>query len=133
MAEDKLQEVRKKQAQEVTRVLAGHNDTFEKEYEFKEMDLKFKIKLKFPSLIDQAEITGLTERYFGGMGLAMNAQFVGAVKMLMTIQFQQNKYGEDSEEVYIPRFLRNVEEVYNPSILAEINRDFVEWMNTFQY
>lgn len=138
MAEEKTNEQKKeelegKQRDEVIRVISGHNDTFKKDYKFKEFDLEFEIKLKFPTLMDQTRVSSETEAEFRGLSGFMNQNFTKAVWMAKLIKYQQEKYGDDKEEIYIPKFLRNQEEIYNPTILARIADDFQEWMNSFQY
>jgi len=136
---DNTEQLRKEQEQEekkeIFRVIAGHNDVFKEDYKFDEIEIEFTIKLKFPSLTDQARVKAVMEQMFGGFATLMNPQSNAykAYYMLATIEHQINKYGVDTEEVYIPKLFRNTEEVYNPFILATIYDDYMEWRNRFQY
>lgn len=132
-SEEIKEEMKTKQNEEVIKVVGQHNNSFEKEYEFKELGLKFSIKLKFPSLIDQARVASDSEREFQGMSSLMNKNFIKAVYMIKMIQYQQEKYSKDKEAIYIPEYLRKPEEVYNPLILATIADDYRDWMDTFRY
>ena len=131
--EQLAKEMEKNQSEEVLKVVNQHNNTFEKDYEFKELGVKFNLRLKFPSLIDQARVASESEREFQGMSALMNTNFTKAIYMIKMIKYQQNKYRDDKEAIYIPEFLRKPEEVYNPLILAKIADDFQEWMDTFRY
>lgn len=131
--EEKKKELEAKQDEEVLKVVASHNNTFEKEYEFKELGLKFRLKLKFPTLIDQARVASEVEREFQGLSSLMNQNFTKALYVIKMISYQQNKYSDDADAIYIPEFLRKPEEVYNPMILATIANDYQEWMDSFRY
>lgn len=132
-SEEIRRDMEEKQSEEVLKIVSGHNNTFEKEYEFKELGLNFKIRLKFPTLIDQARVTSEAEREFQGLSSLMNPNFTKAVYIIKMISYQQNKYKEDKEAIYIPEFLRKPEEVYNPIVLSTIADDFQAWMDSFRY
>lgn len=131
--EEKQEELKEKQQDQVMRVIKGHNDVFEEEYTFKEFDLEFKIKLRFPTMMEQARVTGATEREFQGLGQIINANFRKAVWMAKVIQQQQEVYEGNEEAIYIPDILKEPEEIYNPLILATVADDFQNWMNSFRY
>lgn len=134
MTEDKsTEELKEEQSEEVMKVVGQHNNTFEKDYNFKELGLKFRIKLKFPTLIDQARVSSEAEREFQGLSNIMNQDFTKAIYMIKMITYQQRKYSEDKEAIYIPKYLRKPEEVYNPYILMTIAEDFQKWMDSFRY
>lgn len=138
MSEDKTskqvkEEMDNKQSEEIVKVVGQHNNTFEKDYVFKELGLKFNLKLKFPTLIDQARVSSEAEREFQGLSSLMNQNFTKSVYMIKMISYQQNKYKGDKEAIYIPEYLRKPEDVYNPLILATIADDFQEWMDSFRY
>lgn len=131
--EQKQKEMESKQSDEVIKIVGQNNNTFEKDYEFKELGVKFALKLKYPSLIDQARVTSSAEREFQGLSGMMNQDFARAVYMIKMINYQKNKYSEDKEAIYIPEFLRKPEEVYNPFILSKVADDFQKWMDSFRY
>lgn len=132
-AEQKAIELENEKSEEAIKVVGQHNNTFDKDYEFKEIGVKFNLRLKFPTLIDQARVSSEAEREFHGMSSIMNNNFTKAVYMIKMISYQQDKYAGDKEAIYIPEFLRKPEEVYNVLVLAKIADDFQEWMDTFRY
>lgn len=139
MAEDKskeqlAQEQDQKDNDTIKRVIRGVNDTFEKEYTFKELGLNFKIKLTYPSMADNAQVKSILEAYFGGTASFLPAgDMANAYSMMAYINQQQRKYGDDSDKIHIPDILKDIEEVYNPSILIAIHNDFEKWMRQFRY
>lgn len=121
-----LEKYKKLQAEKkvVNRVIAGHNDMFEKHYKFDEMDLEFDIKVKFPNIREQAKIQAATERYFEGLGSLMPLNAIKAYRMLATLRVCGKQ---------VPDVLAKDEDIYNTYIFNVIAEDFQEWMNTFQF
>ena len=64
-----------KERKELDRIVHGDNDTWVKEYDIKELDLKFKISIKAPNVADQGRIQALRERYLDGVG-SLVSQYV---------------------------------------------------------
>jgi len=110
--------------EKVNRVIKGENDIFDKEYTFEELDLKFTIKIKLPSILEQAKIQAATERMFEGLGSLMPPNVLRAYRMLATIQI----CGKE-----IPSIFKDADDIYNISIFDIISSDFQDWMNSFRY
>lgn len=106
------------------RVIRGENDLWEKDYEYKDLDLKFSISIRVPNAIEQGQIQARREQYLRGMGTFMNEWIFDAYNGLATIR----EVGVD-----IPKELEDDERIYNLAILAEINNDFSEWLAQFRY
>lgn len=118
--------------QEVNKIVTSDTNTFEEDFTFEEFGLSFKVKLKFPSMLDQAKIDAQVERYFEGLASLMPPRTISAYRMLAIMQYQQEKY-TGRGQVIIPEIFQDVEEVYNPYILLVIYDKFTAWMNSFRY
>lgn len=115
---------RKEKEQTVAKVIKGVNDVWEKEYNFKELGLHFKVKVRFPNAREQGRIFALRSSFLGGMDMYQNDDVIQAYQMLATLQ-------EVGEEV--PKEFRDVEEIYNLYPLKVMYLDWIEFLNTFRY
>lgn len=106
------------------RVIPGVNNVWEKEYDYRDMDLKFKLSIRVPNAIEQGRIQARREQYLRGMGAFVNDYIYGCYQALATIQ----EVGID-----VPEMLADEERIYNLAILYDIHRDITEWLDTFRY
>ena len=113
-----------KERKELDRIVHGVNDTWVKEYDIKELDLKFKISIKAPKVADQGRIQALLERYLDGVGSLVSQYVFTVYHTLATIRV----CGID-----VPIELQDDERIYNTNILFRIGNDFAEWLDTFRY
>ena len=114
----------KEKEQVVSKIIKGVNDVWEKEYDFKELDLKFKVKIKIPNAIEQGRIFSRRSAYLGGMDMYQADEIIQAYHMLATLQ----EVGTD-----IPKEFSNPEEIYNLKPLSIMYHDWVEHLNNFRY
>lgn len=128
MTPEEIEELKYKARQEkeqtITKVIRGVNDVWEKEYNFKELDLQFKVKVRFPNAREQGRIFALRSSFLGGMDMYQNDDVIQAYQMLATLQ-------EVGEEV--PKEFKNVEEIYNLYPLKVMYQDWIDFLNTFRY
>lgn len=128
MTPEEIEELKYKARQEkeqtITKVIRGVNDVWEKEYNFKELDLHFKVKVRFPNAREQGRIFALRSSFLGGMDMYQNDDVIQAYQMLATLQ-------EVGEEV--PKEFKNVEEIYNLYPLKVMYQDWIDFLNTFRY
>lgn len=117
-------EKKEKQARAINKIIKGENDTFEKDYDIKELGLKFKLKVRFPNVIEQAKANAMVERYFEGLSAYMSPNLVRMYRMLSIIHICG---------VEVPSILSDDEALYNVQLLGYIASDFEEWMDTFHY
>lgn len=137
MAEEKQTNINEKTAEdiaeqkdieaqgEVSRILRGKNDVFEKEYSFYGGDLKCKIKLKAPNAIDQGIIRSLQTSYLNGL-----------VKFVMEedrVIFWTLAVFNSNCAIEVPEMLSDAENVYNTTPHLTIGRDFQRWLAGFRY
>lgn len=108
----------------VNRIVRGINDVWEKDYEFKDIDLKFTIALRAPNAIESGRIQAKREQYLSGTGTFVGDQVYGAFQGLATIR---------EVGVKVPIELQSDEDIYNLAILYKINEDFTAWLNSFRY
>lgn len=109
---------------QLDRIIRGVNDTFYKEYEFKEYGLSFNISIKAPNAIEQGKIQARREAYLEGMGMAVSPFMFQAFQMLATIRV----CGVD-----VPKALEKDEEIYNLQVLYLIAQDYIGWLDSFRY
>ena len=109
---------------EINRVIRGKNNIFIKEYDLKEMGLKFTLKIRFPNVIEQAKISAMVERYFEGIASYMSPALIKAYRMLSTIHV----CGEE-----VPSIFEDDSDIYNIQLISYIAEDFNEWLDTFHY
>lgn len=119
----KMKESFEKEA-EINRVIRGQNNMFIKEYDLKEMGLKFTLKIRFPNVIEQAKISAMVERYFEGIASYMSPTLIKAYRMLSTIHV----CGEE-----VPSIFKDDTDIYNIQLFSYIAEDFNEWLDTFHY
>uniref|UniRef100_A0AAU8GUP1 Tail assembly chaperone n=1 Tax=Mammaliicoccus phage MSShimriz1 TaxID=3230127 RepID=A0AAU8GUP1_9VIRU len=122
--EEMKYKVEKEKEQTVNKVIRGVNDVWEKDYDFKELDLKFKVKVRYPNAREQGRIFALRSSFLGGMDMYQNEDVFQAYQMLATLQ-------EVGEEV--PKEFRDVEEVYNLYPLKVMFQDWIEFLSSFRY
>lgn len=106
------------------RVTPGVNNVWEKEYDYKDIDLKFKLSIRVPNAIEQGRIQARREQYLRGMGAFVNDYIYGCYQALATIQ---------EVGIEVPDILADEERIYNLAILYDIHRDISEWLDTFRY
>lgn len=106
------------------RVIPGVNNVWEKEYDYKDIDLKFKLSIRVPNAIEQGRIQARREQYLRGMGAFVNDYIYGCYQALATIQ---------EVGIEVPDILADEERIYNLAILYDIHRDISEWLDTFRY
>lgn len=106
------------------RVIPGVNNIWEKEYDYKDLGLTFKLSIKVPNAIEQGRIQARREQYLRGMGAFVNDYIYGCYQALATIQ---------EVGIEVPEILADEERIYNLAILYDIHRDITEWLDTFRY
>lgn len=112
------------QRKAVDRIVRGVNDTFIKDYDFKDMGVKFTIKVKAPNALEIGRIQGRMSAYLGGMNNYASEYMLIVYNMLATLRVT----GID-----VPKELANDEDIYNLDMLYEIGRDFKQWLENFRY
>lgn len=117
-------ETNQEELSQIDRVIRGVNDTFIKDYDFKEYGLKFTIKIKAPNIKEQGKIQARREAYLQGMGLAVNPFYYNAFDALATIRVCG---------VEVPKELQDDEDIYNLYVLVKIGDDFGRWLGSFRY
>lgn len=115
---------RQKKEQTISKVLKGVNDTWEKEYNFEELDLHFVVKVKLPNAIEQGRIFGLRSSYLNGMDMYQTDQVIRAYQMLATLQ---------EVGIEVPKEFQDPEDIYNIYPLAVMYEDWLVFLNSFRY
>lgn len=135
---EKIRELKEAEAKQnkaddekVLKIVSSSTDTFEKEYHFAELDLKFNVRLKIPSALDLAKISADVERMFDGIASLMPPTTIDSYAMLAMMAYQHKKY--KNGEVEIPEMFRNPDKVYNLYPLQVIAKDFNEFKEGFRY
>lgn len=121
--EEKEQKQREEERKVIDRIIRGVNDTFEKDYNFEDLGLKFTIKIKAPNALEIGKIQARLASYLGGMNNYVSEYMLVVYQTLATIR---------TVGVEIPEFLQKDEEIYNLDILYVIGRDFQQWLNNFR-
>jgi hypothetical protein len=121
--EQREMETKIEQKKVIDRIIRGVNDTFEKDYTFEDLDLKFTIKIKAPNALEIGKIQARLSAYLGGMNNYASEYMIVAYQTLATIR---------TTGVEIPKALAKDEDIYNLDILYVIGRDFQDWLNTFR-
>lgn len=121
--EEREEQLRKDQKKAIDRIIRGVNDTFEKDYEFKDLDLKFTVKIKAPNALEVGRIQARTSGYLGGMNNYASDYMLIVYQTLSTLRVT----GID-----VPKVLEKDEDIYNLDILYTIGRDFQQWLNSFR-
>ena len=69
-SKEELYKLKYKQEQDkeatLLKVIKGVNDVWEKDYNFEEADLSFKVKVKIPNAMEQSQIRALTDEFLFG-------------------------------------------------------------------
>ncbi|ALA07794.1 putative tail assembly chaperone [Bacillus phage BC01] len=121
--EELEQEKKQEERQVIDRLIRGVNDTYIKEYDLPDYDLKFTIKIKAPNAIQMARIHAETSRYLGGTNVYQSEYILIVYQTLSTLKI----CGID-----VPEFLKKEEELYNLELVFTIGRDFINWLDTFR-
>ncbi|UGO47653.1 hypothetical protein MCCARTNEY_79 [Bacillus phage vB_BanH_McCartney] len=116
-------EKRQEERQVIDRIIRGVNDTYIKEYDLPDYDLKFTIKIKAPNAIQMAKIHARTASYLDGMNIYQSEYILIVYQTLSTLKL----CGID-----VPEFIKKEEELYNLDIIYTIGRDFINWLDTFR-
>jgi hypothetical protein len=122
--EEREQRERKDQKKAVDRIVRGVNDTFEKDYDFEDLKMKFTIKIKAPNAVEIGKIQARLSAYLGGMNNYASEYFIVVYQTLATLRVS----GID-----VPKELEKDEDIYNLDILYTIGRDFQQWLNNFRF
>lgn len=122
---DKLKyQDRKEKEKVVNKVIKGVNDVWEKEYNFEELDLRFKVKVKLPNAREQGNIMALRSAYLGGMDAYQSDMIINAYQMLATLQ---------EVGVEVPKEFQDPEDIYNLYPLSVMYNDWLDFMSSFRY
>jgi hypothetical protein len=115
---------RKEKEKVVNKVIKGVNDVWEKEYNFEELDLRFKVKVKLPNAREQGNIMALRSAYLGGMDAYQSDMIINAYQMLATLQ---------EVGVEVPKEFQDPEDIYNLYPLSVMYNDWLDFMSSFRY
>lgn len=122
---DKLKyQDRKEKEKVVNKVIKGVNDVWEKEYNFEELDLRFKVKVKLPNAREQGNIMALRSSYLNGMDAYQSDMIINAYQMLATLQ---------EVGVEVPKEFQDPEDIYNLYPLSVMYDDWLDFMSSFRY
>lgn len=128
LSKDELYKLKYKQEQDkeatLLKVIKGVNDVWEKDYNFEEADLRFKIKVKIPNAMEQSQIRALTDEFLFGKSDSTPDFIYNAYFMLATLQV----VGKE-----VPIEFRDPEEIYNMDYLAYVYKDWRQFLRTFRY
>lgn len=128
MTKEEIDAIKYKQEEEqeevLDKILKGVNDVFKKDYDFKELDLKFSIALHIPNAIETGRILSLTSKLLDGDVFSVPKMYYDAFHMLATIMI----VGDD-----IPKEFEDPEKVYNLDPLIIVRKDWLEFLNSFRY
>lgn len=116
-------EKQEKQVKQIQRIIQGVNDVWEKKYDFPDLQLKFKLKVRAPNILEQGKIHAKVVRYLEGTNGYASEYYLYVFNTLATLQVTG---------VEVPDFLKNEENLYNAQILYKIGVDFQRWLDTFQ-
>src|SRR5690606_12124213 len=116
--EEREAEIKQDTKKVVDRIIRGVNDTFEKDYNFEDMGLKFTIKIKAPNALEIGKIQARLSAYLGGMNNYASEYMIVAYQTLATLRVT----GID-----VPKELEKDEDIYNLDVLYIIGRDFQQW------
>lgn len=122
--EDRENSVRKDTKDVVDHIIRGVNDTFIKEYDFKDIGWKFTIKIKAPNALDVGKIQARVSAYLGGMNNYASEYMILVYQTLATLRVT----GID-----VPKELAKDEDLYNLDIVHIIGRDFQQWLTSFRF
>lgn len=111
------------QKQVIDRIIRGVNDVFEEHYEFKDLGLKFTIKIKAPNAIEIGKIQARMMAYLNGMSNYASEYFITVYHTLSALRV----VGID-----VPKELANDEDIYNLDILYQIGVDFKKFLDRFR-
>lgn len=111
------------QKQTIDRIIRGVNDTFSKDYDFKDLGLKFTIKIKAPNAIEIGKVQARMMAYLQGMSNYASDYFITVYHALALLRVT----GID-----VPKELANDEDIYNLDILYTIGVDFKQWLDRFR-
>lgn len=127
-SKEELYKLKYKQEQDkestLLKVIKGVNDVWEKDYNFEEADLSFKVKVKIPNAMEQSQIRALTDEFLFGKSDTTPDFIYNAYFMLATLQV----VGKE-----VPIEFRDPEEIYNMDYLAYVYRDWRQFLRTFRY
>jgi hypothetical protein len=121
--EEREMEIKKEQKKVVDRIIRGVNDVFEKDYNFEDLGIKFKIKLRAPNALEVGKIKARTSAYLGGMNNYADEYTLIVYNTLSTLR---------TTGIDVPKVLEKDEDIYNLDILYTIGRDFQQWLNNFR-
>ncbi|QIW88684.1 tail tape measure protein [Bacillus phage P59] len=121
--EDRETEKKVEQKQVIDRIVRGVNDVFEKDYDFKDLGLKFTVKVKAPNALEIGKIQARLSAYLGGMNNYASEYMIVAYQMLATLRVTGTE---------VPKELEKDEDIYNLDILYIMGRDFKQWLDNFR-
>lgn len=122
--EQKEAKQRQDQKKVIDRIIRGVNDTFEKDYTFSDLGLKFTIKMKAPNALEIGKIQARMSSYLGGMNNYASEYMLVVYQTLATLR---------TTGIDVPKELENDEDIYNLDVLYVIGRDFQQWLNNFRF
>lgn len=117
-----MAEKSKKENELLEKLVAGVNDVFEKEYEFKELDLKFLIKVRYPNFIQRAKVNARREELLFGTGLN---QSMGTYIVTQTLCLL------DECGIDVPDYF-NLNGYPREDVVFKIGMDLNEWLDSFR-
>lgn len=124
MSEEQVKTSREEQQEEqVEKLVLGKNDTFEKSYDFDELDLHIKVKMRYPTLRERARINAVREEILYGTTVQQPPAVITAYDALAHL---------DVCGIDVPEVLQ-LDKMGREDIAYKVGVDISQWMNRFRF
>lgn len=122
--EEKQAKEQLEQKEVVDRIIRGVNDTFVKDYDYSDIGIKYRVKIKAPNALEVGKIQAMISVYLGGMNNYASEYTLTSYYALAALRV----VGID-----VPKELAKDEDIYNLDFLYEIGVDFQRWLENFRF
>lgn len=122
--EEKQAKEQLEQKEVVDRIIRGVNDTFVKDYDYSDIGIKYRVKIKAPNALEVGKIQAMISVYLGGMNNYASEYTLTSYYALAALRV----VGLD-----VPKELAKDEDIYNLDFLYEIGVDFQHWLENFRF
>lgn len=108
----------------LNKIIQGVNDVWEEDYDFKELGLKFHIKVRLPNIKEQSRIRSLADDLLDNDAENTPDVIYYQYFMLATLL---------TVGIDVPKEFRDPNKIYTLSPLMDVYLDYVQYANSFRY
>lgn len=122
--EELKEEAEEEKGKVLNKIIQGVNDVWEEDYDFKEIGLKFHVKVRLPNIKEQSRIRSLADDLLDNDAENTADVIYYQYFMLATLLVTG---------IEVPKEFRDPDKIYTLAPLLDVYLDYVQFANSFRY